>query len=60
MVLEKCWVVGFLSRKMCAVDVLPCVMLLLYDVERLCGLYDVEASDNMVVVVVALWQKYIC
>ena len=32
-------------------------MHLSYNVELLCGLYDVEACDNMVVVVVALWQN---
>ena len=54
MVLKKCRVVGFLSRKVRAVGVLPSVVLLLYKVELLCGLYDVEACDKMVV---ALWQN---
>ena len=47
MVLEKCRVVGFLSRKVCAVGVLPSVVLLLYNVELLSGLFDVEACYNL-------------
>ena len=41
-----------------SVGILPSVVHLLYNVELLCGLYDVETCDNMVVVVCGLMANY--